>query len=716
MIATEPVPDPQRGGRWPDTLFRHIDEACDRFEKAWRAGDAPRIEEYLESFAAPERPEALRDLVTLEWALRHWRGERPDPQEYHRRFPEYRDQLDLTQFQSDIKAVDSPAPANPPSPGPATREASQVTLTTPGPVQGGNDGMLASGARVANYEVVAKLGHGGMGEVYRVRHVFLKHERALKIIASRHISPVALHRFKREMEAAGRTNHPNVILATDAGESQGLHYLVMELVPGTDLAALVQRRGPLPVADACELIRQAALGLQAIHEAGLVHRDIKPQNLMLTPDGLVKVLDLGLARLIGEDGDTLTAHGSLAGTADYMAPEQAVDLRSVTIAADLYSLGCTLYCLLAGYPPFGDGRYPSFTSKLSAHRDQPVPPLDALRPELAQQPGLLRLLDRLLAKDPAARPSEPRTVAEALGPLALGHNLPKLFSQGLETQVRQKGSPPPGRPPAGTLRAAAARLAASVGLVLRLSFGKRRVQLRIVLTVVVASLALMAMLFPTISLRVRHPGSAPPLPPSVPIKEAAPLRIESLDVEVFRGDPPALQGTIGVLSRAVRFDDNVRVRARLSAPGYCYLIALNPDGSVQLCPKAQENTPPSVQSEIVYPADPEGYYGLTEGTGLHAFVVVASRKPLPAFDSWPARTGLPWNSTSSGGAWRFDGQHFVYLGSPDRSERRIPATAPAPFADVCRYLSELPEVHMVQAMAFPVLPAEGSKTAPIPAP
>jgi serine/threonine protein kinase len=134
-----------------------------------------------------------------------------------------------------------------------------LDLTRPAPGQGRDDGLLAPGARLDDYEVVAPLGRGGMGQVYRVRHVRLDREFALKVLASRHISPEARRRFEREMKAAGRTNHPNVILATDAGESRGLHYLVMELVPGTDLAALVRRVGPLPAADACELIRQAAL-------------------------------------------------------------------------------------------------------------------------------------------------------------------------------------------------------------------------------------------------------------------------------------------------------------------------------------------------------------------------------------------------------------------------------------------------------------------------
>src|SRR5262249_48278346 len=158
-------------------------------------------------------------------------------------------------------------------------------------------------------------------------------------------------RFEREMKAVGQLDHPNIVRATDAGRSRGRHFLVMDLVPGCDFARLVQRLGPLPLADACESARQAALGLQAIHEAGLLHRDIKPSNPMLTPDGGVKVLDLGLVRMVAAPSDSLSRVDGLAGTLDYMAPEQGRALHAATIASDLYSLGCTLYCLLAGRPP-----------------------------------------------------------------------------------------------------------------------------------------------------------------------------------------------------------------------------------------------------------------------------------------------------------------------------------------------------------------------------
>jgi serine/threonine protein kinase len=209
-----------------------------------------------------------------------------------------------------------------------------------------------------------------MGTVYRAVHTRLKKPFAIKVLhIDRTADPHAVARFQRELEAIGRLDHDNIGRATDAGEVGGLHFLVMELVDGIDLSRLIRHRGPLPIADACELARQAALGLQCAHERGLVHRDVKPSNLLLSAQGELKVLDLGLAllshgrRASGE----LTATGQVMGTADYMAPEQWEASHSVDIRAEVYSLGCTLHTLLTGRPPFGGAEYDSVMKKMAAH-------------------------------------------------------------------------------------------------------------------------------------------------------------------------------------------------------------------------------------------------------------------------------------------------------------------------------------------------------------
>jgi hypothetical protein len=196
--------------------------------------------------------------------------------------------------------------------------------------------------QLREYRLLEKFGQGGMGTVYRALHTRLEKVVALKVLAGgRMDSPKAVARFRREMRAVGKLSHPNIIQATDAGEENGTHFLVMEFAEGTDLARLIELHGRLPVADACALVRQAALGLQHAHEHGLIHRDIKPSNLLLTPAGKVKVLDLGLALLQGNGppGEGSTASSLLLGSFDYMAPEQGDDPHQVDHRADLYALG-----------------------------------------------------------------------------------------------------------------------------------------------------------------------------------------------------------------------------------------------------------------------------------------------------------------------------------------------------------------------------------------
>jgi serine/threonine protein kinase len=205
------------------------------------------------------------------------------------------------------------------------------------------------------YVLLDRLGEGGMGQVFKARHVRMRRIVAVKVIHQSKLGrPEAIRRFEREVQAAAALSHPNIVMAYDADEINGLHLLAMEHVQGTDLARLVETKGVLPVAQACDYIRQAALGLAHAHERGLVHRDIKPQNLLLTTEGgVVKVLDMGLARL-NHPADpanmhsAMTQEGAVMGTPDYMAPEQALSSHDVDIRADIYSLGCTLYFLLTG--------------------------------------------------------------------------------------------------------------------------------------------------------------------------------------------------------------------------------------------------------------------------------------------------------------------------------------------------------------------------------
>lgn len=281
---------------------------------------------------------------------------------------------------------------------------------------------------LGQYQLMEKIGQGGMGIVYKALHQSLKRVVALKMLSRDSTKGDALNRFRREMEAVGRVVHPNMVLAHDAGEVDGQHFLVVEYVEGLDLSEVLRRYGPWRLADACEAIRQAATGLQAAHELDLVHRDVKPSNLMLTASGEIKVLDLGLALLATDEAGEpdLTAVGQLMGTFDYMAPEQASDSHRVDIRADVYSLGGTLYKLLTGQVPLSGNPKATVMQKLrSLALDEPQPIVE-LRPDLPTK--LAKIVHRMLAKSPEDRFPTPQAVAEAVTPFCEEADLAGLLA------------------------------------------------------------------------------------------------------------------------------------------------------------------------------------------------------------------------------------------------------------------------------------------------
>lgn len=282
---------------------------------------------------------------------------------------------------------------------------------------------------LGDYELLKKLGQGGMGAVYLARHTRLKRTVALKVLPKDRLANAeAVARFEREMEAVGRLDHPQIVRALDAREVGGIRFLVMEYVDGLDLSEVLRRCGPFSLADACEVIRQASLGLQCSHENGLVHRDVKPSNLMLTSTGEVKLLDLGLAQI--QEAESLrgeiTGANQVMGTPDYLAPEQAQG-QAVDIRTDLYSLGCTLYHLLAGRAPFSGPDYDTPMEKVSGHIRDGVPPIQLRRQDVPKPVAVL--LDRMLAKDANQRPGTPSQVADVLAPFCQGSKLIGLLRE-----------------------------------------------------------------------------------------------------------------------------------------------------------------------------------------------------------------------------------------------------------------------------------------------
>ncbi len=270
--------------------------------------------------------------------------------------------------------------------------------------------------RVGSYDLLAKLGAGGMGTVFKARHRRMKRIVAIKVLAANLCSDTAfVQRFQREVETVARLGHPNVVMAYDADEADIGHFLVMEYVNGRDLASEVEKAGALEVTRAVGIACQAARGLAYAHSQGIVHRDVKPHNLLLDGQGTVKVTDLGLARLTADavGASKLTQAGGILGTVDYMPPEQAVDSTAIDARADVYSLGCTLYFLLAGVPPF-TGQ--SLMSILLKHRDADVPLLRRVRPDVPKE--LEAVCGRMMAKAPADRYQTMAEVVAALEPFA----------------------------------------------------------------------------------------------------------------------------------------------------------------------------------------------------------------------------------------------------------------------------------------------------------
>ena len=365
-------------GLTPEQLVR-INVLCDQYEHLWREHGNASLEDFLQQMPVEDRHEVSYELVLIDIELRHRHGFAAHAELYLGVCPN----LDRGWLEEQL--------------------ADSVARFQPGAAIG-----LVAGQRVGDYVIIEPLGAGGMGSVYRAEHILMKRPVALKIIQQQNRSSVLLQRrFEREVRTIAKLSHPNVVTAFDARQDSGWLYLITELVEGVDLGKLVRKKGRLSPIKAAHYAWQAANGLQYAHAKGIIHRDVKPENLLLDLSQKVKVLDLGLARFASSDAEpagavSLTESNQVLGTASYMSPEQARASATADVRSDIYSLGCTLFFLLTGRPPYTGE---SMLATLLAHVGEPIPSASNYSGGQLIPPQLDELVQRMMAKDPHARPA-----------------------------------------------------------------------------------------------------------------------------------------------------------------------------------------------------------------------------------------------------------------------------------------------------------------------
>ncbi len=452
----------------------------------WQQGERVPAEVYLQMHPglAGVQEEAF-DLVYGEYLLREELGELPTIDDFVKRFPQF-----ALQLQRQAKVHDAIESGNAP----------EATVVHPMPsiLSGATAEQLAKNVSdtdwptIPGYTILAKLGQGGMGQVFKAMQTRLNRTVALKVIKQECLlqEPKAAMRFQREAQAAAQLSHPNIIVVYDFNQVDHTYYIAMEFVDGIDLDQMVRDRGPLPLEKACDYIRQAALGLQHAHEeADMVHRDIKPSNLLIAlpkkeigmsgyhplptgklkaspavspapgnpkrsggpaEDGVLKILDMGMALLLhSADPDSAhqTMQGTLMGTPDYISPEQAMDSHQVDIRADLYSLGCTFYFLLAGRPPYAE--YP-LLKKLMMHQAGEPRPLRVLAPDVPIE--IEAIVNKLMCKRPEDRYQTPGELAEVLEKISEQRKTAVAFPPALDLELQKILRSPAGPSMPGSLK------------------------------------------------------------------------------------------------------------------------------------------------------------------------------------------------------------------------------------------------------------------------
>ena len=402
----------------PESRYRKaltLDQLCDAFESQWSNGERPDIADFLERADSADHDDLFAELLALELDYRSDHDETPRADEYTSRFPDRAGAIDRVfadcGLVDDALFIDRLASSG-------LRSAEQIErirgeergdlsvsdllidrgALTPWQADMIKTGRL-QGLLLNEYEILEPIGAGGMGQVFRALHRRMNRFVAVKVLPGQAFaSNTAAQRFQQEARTAARLTHPNIVMTLDAGHHEGTEFIVMEYIDGVDLSALVKRDGPLALKRAIDIVLRIAEALKYAHEQGVIHRDLKPHNVMIDDEERVRILDLGLASMVDSDGGGLTMTGQFVGTPDYVAPEQAADAKRAGPAADVYALGCTFHMLLTGAPPYG-GRTP--LEKVRAHTDTPIPDLREKRDDVTRQIDVV--FRKMMAKEPRRR-------------------------------------------------------------------------------------------------------------------------------------------------------------------------------------------------------------------------------------------------------------------------------------------------------------------------
>lgn len=645
----------------------------------------PRLEDYVarhkELGSLDELPQ---ELICAEYRVRKRFGRKPTHDEYLDRFRSC-DQALLTAL------------------GDVDRESGNADRTTAFGYANREDTAMSVPERLGRYRVDRMLGEGSFGQVYLARDEKLDRDVAIKVLRlDAETDQSDVEPYLEEARTLATLDHPNIVPVFDVGHADdGSPFVVSKLIEGSDLAALMRESRP-NLGEAMKTVAVVAEALHYAHTKGLVHRDIKPANILVDSKGVCYVCDFGLA-LKEEDFGT---GPRLAGTPTYMSPEQARgDGHRVDGRADIYSLGVVMYELLTGRTPYR-GNEQQLIAQIA---ESDVRPPRQINDQIPME------LENICLKVLSQRPQDRYTTAKDLAD-AIRDFLDVSTQVVADFRLQCSTSADMGNQETVALvdtRVSSTRTGPTAGDATALARSIRR-HPAILLTLAV----ILAAMFAVPRFRDFIKPSAPDLktqneqtnktdPPTQSAPDTSPIpAVATLTVTHFRYDTEKNEqlriGRIDDLGERVRFKDEVRIEVRLAKPAYCYLIACNPDGAIQVCypPSPEEGTTQSKIAEFSFPQKETSYFGLTDDVGQQAFIVVVSDEAMPHWPEW-SEDDIPWHKPQrQGGIWRFDGKQVRQIF--DRSRGALASRTSDEFATVCEFFRVQQGVQLVRGIAFPV--------------